>query len=332
MRRAETGLAETLDRLSPREAAGWAAAGLVVLGLHAAGFWVAQNAAAESLGGPVEAVMIELAPMPAAPEPVPEPVVEETAEPLSEPVEPEPEPLEEIAEEQPVEVPEPPVQTQTLLETPPEIVPEPVEDVAAAAPVEIPEPPMQTQELLQTPPMIEPQIVEAVTPEVNIPLPTPRPKPPARDVAEKAPPKKKVAEKAPPKRTKAPEKRATKPQQQTARAEKPAAPKAQQQAPRRASRVSPARWQATVQRYLNRHKRYPRGARSRGEEGTVQLSFAIDASGRVLSAKVARSSGYPELDAEVLAMVRRASPLPAPPEEIAEARMRLSVPVNFSLR
>ena len=57
-----------------------------------------------------------------------------------------------------------------------------------------------------------------------------------------------------------------------------------------------------------------------------------DASGSVTSARVARSSGSAELDKAALDMVRRASPVPAPPPEIARSRMNISVPVQFSLK
>lgn len=44
------------------------------------------------------------------------------------------------------------------------------------------------------------------------------------------------------------------------------------------------------------------------------------------------SSGSPELDAETLALVRRAEPLPAPPPEVLGNPLTLTVPVRFSLR
>jgi len=65
--------------------------------------------------------------------------------------------------------------------------------------------------------------------------------------------------------------------------------------------------------HLERRKRYLSGARSRGEQGTAYVRFRIDDGGNVLSASLARSSGFPALDNEVVEMVRRASPVPAPP-------------------
>jgi colicin import membrane protein len=65
--------------------------------------------------------------------------------------------------------------------------------------------------------------------------------------------------------------------------------------------------------HLGGYKRYPEGARARGAEGRPSVSFVLDASGRVTSVTLTRSSGQPDIDAEVVAMVRRASPFPSPP-------------------
>jgi len=50
---------------------------------------------------------------------------------------------------------------------------------------------------------------------------------------------------------------------------------------------------------------YPAQARSRGQQGTVQLSLVFGADGRVASASVSRSSGYSELDRAASQWVRR---------------------------
>ncbi|WP_456636559.1 TonB family protein [Bradyrhizobium sp. USDA 10063] len=93
------------------------------------------------------------------------------------------------------------------------------------------------------------------------------------------------------------------------------------------SSLSPANWQSRLMAHLERNKRYPSGARSRGERGTVYVRFAIDDAGNVQSASLARSSGFSELDQEVLSLVRRASPVPAPPPG---AQRTITAPVRFS--
>ena len=73
----------------------------------------------------------------------------------------------------------------------------------------------------------------------------------------------------------------------------------------------------------------PKGAKSRGERGIVHVRFRIDDAGNVLSVALARSSGFPELDNEVLSLVRRASPVPAPPPGASKT---ITAPVRFSGR
>jgi protein TonB len=83
-----------------------------------------------------------------------------------------------------------------------------------------------------------------------------------------------------------------------------------------------------VSAHLRRHQQYPSDARSRGEQGTASVSFGLDGGGRVTSARLARSSGIASIDGEVQAMVRRASPFPAPPGGRPQS---FTVPVNFRL-
>ena len=91
--------------------------------------------------------------------------------------------------------------------------------------------------------------------------------------------------------------------------------------------VSTASWRGSLIAHLNRYKRFPAGA----NPGTVQVAFSIDRSGRVLSSRVVGSSGDSALDAEAAAMIRRASPVPAPPAGVGGGgAISLSVPVRFS--
>ena len=72
----------------------------------------------------------------------------------------------------------------------------------------------------------------------------------------------------------------------------------------------------------------PSDARSRGDQGTATVSFGLDGGGRVTSARLARGSGVASIDQEVQAMVRRASPFPAPPDGRPRS---FTVPVAFRL-
>jgi periplasmic protein TonB len=102
------------------------------------------------------------------------------------------------------------------------------------------------------------------------------------------------------------------------------------QAPR--ARAAVRTWQTQVVSILEHNKRYPAEARSHGEQGVAQLTFSIDREGRVLSSKIVKSSGFPALDNETLALVQRAQPFPAPPPDLAGPQITLTVPLRFNIR
>jgi protein TonB len=84
--------------------------------------------------------------------------------------------------------------------------------------------------------------------------------------------------------------------------------------------------------HLLRYRQYPSSAQAARQEGIVVLSFTMDRHGRVLSRHIARSSGVAALDAEALAMIERAQPLPEFPPNMPEAVRSFTAPIKFSLR
>lgn len=84
--------------------------------------------------------------------------------------------------------------------------------------------------------------------------------------------------------------------------------------------------------WLEKHKEYPRYAQARRQQGTAVLHFELDRQGHVLSYRIKTSSGHPDLDREVEAMIKRAEPLPPMPADMARAKLELQVPVQFRLR
>lgn len=246
-------------------------------------------------GEPPAAVMIELAPLPVAPEAPPQEVAVGVQQEMStestpteakdEPVQEEPEPeVEPVKTEPPKEPPPEPVERK--VETEIEIPELPKIDTAAAV-LEAPAPP---------PP--EPEKVDK-KPEEKKKVEKKKPKPKRKSVAQSA--------------------SAPKPVDAT-RARTNAAPTSGV-----ASSMSVATWRGSVMAHLNRHKRYPGGG-----GGTSSVAFTIDRSGRVLSARLLRSSGSTMLDQEAVALARRASPVPAPPANMGGGSIVLSVPVRFS--
>jgi protein TonB len=122
----------------------------------------------------------------------------------------------------------------------------------------------------------------------------------------------------------------TKPLEKTEE-EQPPAPRTAEQVKGGAPRIEPS-WQTSLVRQLHRYKRYPPEAQARGEQGVVLLSFSLDRNGRVLAHRIAKSSGHADLDAEVMAMIMRAEPLPPFPANMSDTRLDLTLPIRFSLQ
>lgn len=91
-------------------------------------------------------------------------------------------------------------------------------------------------------------------------------------------------------------------------------------------------WEGRVLAAMNKVKRYPRDAHFRREQGVPYVRFVMDREGRVLTVHLERSSGFPSLDREALALPRRAQPLPKPPPEVEGEMIEVVVPVEFSVR
>jgi protein TonB len=90
--------------------------------------------------------------------------------------------------------------------------------------------------------------------------------------------------------------------------------------------ASLANYDGLVSAHLRRHQS---AARSGGVAGAGAVTFSLSGSGSVTSVRIAKGTGAAALDQEILAMVRRASPFPAPPDGQPKS---FTVPVNFSLQ
>jgi protein TonB len=281
--------------LSKGEMALWSGAAAFVLAAHLTGAWYLQRVQpveAPSLDA-APAIMMELAPMAVAPEAV----LNEMAEMVdSAPAE----QVEEVEEVDPVE--EPVLEEEVVEEEPVE-----TEEIAEVEPLE------EVDEVVE-------EIEEVPLPEVAMAVPQRRPVPEKPRPIEK-PVEKKVEKKVVRKKS-APQIASTKSADDAPKAAAPRVTKAAA-----GSGMSPARWQSRVNAHLNRYKRYPSGARG---VGIATVSFTINPGGDVIAVSLARSSGDPAFDTAAVELVRRASPVPAPPPDIAKSRMSLVVPIRYS--
>lgn len=285
------------------DTARWVGAGAIVLCAHAAGAYAVHSMQPEDVmdGTPPAAIMIEFAPEPEAP------VAEEEAEAIQ------PESAQEVAEAEPEPEPEPE----------PEVAPEPETEPE-------PEPEPEPEEVI-------PDVVEAPTPEVAVPLPVEKPVERPKPVEKKQekpiekPVEKRVEKPKPKKAEKAPESRKSATPAVAANDGKKIAANRNGQSAGNPG-ISSDKWVSKLQAHLERQRRFLSRGMGSGAKGIVNISFVIDPSGQVLSARVSGSSGDAKLDQLALQTVQRASPVPAPPTAMAKSRMPITVPIRFTGR
>jgi protein TonB len=99
-----------------------------------------------------------------------------------------------------------------------------------------------------------------------------------------------------------------------------------------ASRAASASYNQLIAAQLQRYKQYPSASRAANEQGRAFIAFTLDRSGRLLSARLTKSSGFAALDAETLAVVRRAQPFPPFPAEKTGSTDSFNVPISFFMR
>lgn len=274
----------------------WLASFAAVLGLHvlAVALVVGYRSVAVEPGEALPAVMIDMAPPPSAP--VTEPSQTPPSENIPEAAVPDP------VLDAPPDIPEPDI-------TPPEPVvtadippPEPLPDV----------PPLD--ETLKPPPVVQAKAEVALPPP---PKPAPKPKPQPKKVVERKPPKPVAAKQAE-------QQLERRPPAQLSGAQTTSSIPSVSTGSSAASRSS---WQGALVAHLRRNLRA-----QPGQTGSASVRFSVDRGGRVLSTSLVGSAGHPDLDAEAIAVFRRAQPLPAPPPDVPGGPFTFTIPVRFTTR
>ncbi|MGJ5179868.1 TonB family protein [Bradyrhizobium oligotrophicum] len=307
-----------------RERTLWTVAALVVAALHvgiAVGYLLLRPAPQGRAEAPAFDVVFTPAvvsePTPAAqdaPAAEPNPPVEP---PKEEPVRDEPQKDEPVAREavaEPVPPPQPDPEPQVMAqpEPVPEVMPspEPAPQVALA-----PEPPRADDIVLPPPP--PPKPIEAKPPEAK-PAPVP-------ERVERKPVDKKDAK----------DKAERKPAPSKPAAAAPSRPSRVASAPNPGedsvgAREGQAAWNHQVEAQIARAAAYP--SDGGGASGTAVVSVVIDRNGRLLSRRLAGSSGSPALDRAALSIIERAQPFPRFPPAMTQAQVSRSVPLRLRPR
>lgn len=287
----------------------WAAAGLAVVALHgaalAAGLFGWQSLAPMRL--PAAAVMIELLPIPVAP---PAPQTQAVAAPV-----------------QPLSIPEPEAAS----------LPAPHFDLPIPAIDPLPPAFPEAEAVLPPPPKDIPKIAPiAAAPnekaaEKSVDKPKDKPKEPAKQKQKPKPAPTPEPEAAP-----APVAQpAARSAQTAAVTAAPVTSAAVAAAPSAAdvARIAEAKanWEELLQAHLRKRLRYPKSAQRRNQQGASFVFIRMNRDGMVQGYRLARSSGVAALDEEAMALIARAQPLPALPDDMPGAAIRFTVPITFQL-
>jgi protein TonB len=115
-------------------------------------------------------------------------------------------------------------------------------------------------------------------------------------------------------------------QTDTAKPNPPEVPSTKKSAPAPGS-AAIGKWHKAL---LARLARYKDPAQANSAEGVVSLAFTVDRKGNVVTSRIEKTSGSAVLDAEALALLARAAPLPAPPPDVADADLTFVLPIRFT--
>jgi TonB family protein len=85
----------------------------------------------------------------------------------------------------------------------------------------------------------------------------------------------------------------------------------------------------SIQQKVNLCSIYPIAAKTKGWEGIVKVRFTISEDGRIKDIDIAKSSGYPLLDAAAMLAIKDASPYPFP-DTCPNKEIELILPINFT--
>jgi protein TonB len=296
------------DRERASETALWTVAALVVVALHV-GLALAYLLLRSAPQGQAEAPVIDVAFMPAASAPA-------MAAPEAPPAEPTPQveqsdlapaKTEPVETRQAVTEPEPPpVKAE---QTPP---PQPVTPPVA---LQMPEPAAQPDQVTVMPPPAKPaESMPQAKPE-KVPEQSAR-KPAADEKAQREKAEREKHKTAPLKPAAAP---GSKPAQ-LAMAPNPGADS-------EGAKAGRASWESELAAHIRRFATY--AANGNKDSGTVRVGVTIDRNGRLLSHRLAGSSGSAVLDSAGMAVIERAQPYPRFPPGMTQAQIALTIPLHL---
>ncbi|MDG1995867.1 MAG: TonB family protein [Emcibacteraceae bacterium] len=91
-------------------------------------------------------------------------------------------------------------------------------------------------------------------------------------------------------------------------------------------------WQKEVTKKIAKKQTYPRAALRKELEGRISVEINVDREGNIVAHSVKQSSGHDVLDREVPKLMKRVSPLPVPPADVADSQLTMVVPLAWALQ
>ena len=240
--------------------------------------------------------------------------------------EPKPEPAEPPPQQQALAQPDPPPPPpQQALATPePPAAPPPPSLEQALPPLEAPPPPVTERDIPKPvpapPPPPPPKPQQAARPAPPPPPPPPAPRPPAPRPQTPPPPPQQLR----------PSPLGQQPRSsQGSQAAAPSSPTFRNPAENYGEKRAQEQYLWQVMRRIAQFPYVPKTTGVIREEGTVLTRVTISRQGQLLNVVMEKSSGLPSLDAGVMDTIRRASPYPPLPAEIAGNSHTFQLPVSF---
>lgn len=99
------------------------------------------------------------------------------------------------------------------------------------------------------------------------------------------------------------------------------------------SNIDKVVWESLVLAHLNKYKKYPKKAVLKRQEGVIVVKITLNKNGNVLKVELSKPSKFKVLNDEVLALVKRANPIPKPDLGLFSGEsLTIRIPIKFNIR
>lgn len=91
-------------------------------------------------------------------------------------------------------------------------------------------------------------------------------------------------------------------------------------------------WRKKVSKAFAKNHIYPRSAIAREIEGRARVQIIISRAGEVLDYEIIESSGENVLDKAIPRLMKRVTPLPTPPNSLANSDLTFVIPITWQAK